>query len=95
MLVVKFISGPNKQEKEILLDPEDMPIVFGKSNPNQESGQKKGQVELQGDRKICENQFEIDYDKIRGSIRLRNLNYNTDQSCGIYRNLIDQENYNL
>ena len=88
MLVLKFISGSNKG-KEMLLDPEDMPIVFGLSNPNQETGQQKGWVELQNDQKICEKHFEIDYDKIRGSIKLRNLNFDTSHSCGLYKMLID------
>jgi hypothetical protein len=28
-------------KKEILLDPEEMPIIFGAPDPNQESGQNK------------------------------------------------------
>ena len=45
--------------------------------------------------KICSQHFEIDYDKIRGTIVMRNLNLNTDQSCGLYKMLFDGENYNL
>jgi len=63
-----------------------MPIVFGKVDPNQEAGQKKNLIELVGD-KIVSNHFEIDYDKISGTIMLRNLNLNPDESCGVYKML--------
>ena len=78
----------------IRLDPEEMPIAFGRSDPNQEAGQKKDLVELMGD-KICSHHFEIDYDKIRGTVILRNLNLDTEQSCGLYKMLFDHENHNL
>ena len=39
-LVMKFIHGPLKNT-ELMLNPEEMPINFGKSDPNQEAGQKK------------------------------------------------------
>ena len=45
--------------------------------------------------KICSQHFEIDYDKIRGTIVMRNLNLNTDQSCGLYKMLFDGESHNL
>jgi len=54
MLKLKFISGP--LEKEILLDPENMPIQFGKTAMNPEAGQQKFFVELQGE-KICSHHF--------------------------------------
>ena len=37
MLVLKFIAGP-LVKKEIVLDPESMPIVFGMRDKNPESG---------------------------------------------------------
>ena len=52
MLVLKFIAGPMKQE--ILLDPENMPIQFGKLAQNPEVGLQRFFVELPGD-KICSN----------------------------------------
>jgi hypothetical protein len=49
-LILTFTSGPLKQE--VKLNPEDMPIVFGCSDPNQEAGQKQKSVTLFGP-KIC------------------------------------------
>lgn len=37
MLVMRFIEGPIN--RQIVLDPDQMPIVFGQKDPNQESGQ--------------------------------------------------------
>ena len=76
------------------LDPDTMPIVFGTSDPNQEAGQSKKCVELFGP-KIVKEHFEIDYDKIRGTIVMRNLNLSSSQSCGLYKMLFDGENHNL
>lgn len=84
MLVVKFIAGSIKQE--ILLDPDNMPIQFGKLAMNPEAGQQQFFVELQGE-KICSNHFQIDYDKIKGTLMLRNLNMDPEQSCGLYKML--------
>jgi hypothetical protein len=36
MLILKFTQGSLKTD--VVLDPEDMPIVFGCSDPNQEAG---------------------------------------------------------
>ena len=36
-LVLKFIRGP-LESTELVLNPEEMPIIFGKSDPNQEAG---------------------------------------------------------
>jgi hypothetical protein len=91
-LILKFIKGP--LETDVVLDPEDMPIVFGCSDSNQEAGQKLKCVEMTGP-KIVSQHFEIDYDKTRGTIVMRNLNLKTKQSCGLYRMLFDGECYNL
>ncbi len=37
MLILKFTNGSLK--KDVILHPEDMPIVFGCKDPNQEAGQ--------------------------------------------------------
>jgi hypothetical protein len=50
-LVMRFIEG-NLKGKQIQLDPEEMPIIFGKCDPNQEAGQKKDFLQLEGT-KIC------------------------------------------
>jgi hypothetical protein len=60
----------------MILDTEEMPIIFGKADSNQEAGQKKDFVQLQGN-KISNHHFEIDFDKVRGTIMLRNLDYNS------------------
>lgn len=49
-LVMRFIEGGLKGQ-QIILEPEEMPIIFGKTDPNQEAGQKKD-FRLEGD-KIC------------------------------------------
>lgn len=92
MLILKFIAGPLKSE--ILLDPDNMPIQFGKAAMNAEAGQQKFFVDLQGD-KICSHHFQIDYDKIKGTLMLRNLNLDPEQSCGLYKMLQPQEHHNL
>lgn len=84
-LVMRFVEGSLKGQ-QIQLDTEEMPIVFGKSDPNQEAGQKKDFRQLVGD-KVVNQHFEIDYDKIGGSIMLRNLNFDCGQSCGLYKML--------
>lgn len=71
-----------------------MPIQFGKVAMNPEAGQQQFFVELQGE-KICSNHFQIDYDKIKGTLMLRNLNMDPDQSCGLYKMLQPQEHHNL
>ena len=71
-LKMRFIEGELKGQ-EIKLDTEEMPIIFGKSDPNQEAGMKKDFKKLVGN-KICNQHFEIDYDKIGGTVMLRNLN---------------------
>jgi len=38
ILVLKFIFGNSNLKKEIVLDPENMPIVFGRSEKNAEAG---------------------------------------------------------
>jgi len=48
LLVMKFIAGHIK--KEIILDPEHMPIVFGRTMQNVEAGQNGNFVELYGDK---------------------------------------------
>jgi len=53
-----------------------MPIVFGRSMQNVEAGSNGNFIELLGD-KISNQHFEIDYDKIRGTVILRNSNLNT------------------
>lgn len=58
LLVMKFLSG---LKKEILLDPDQMPIVFGRPDYNREAGQKGNFIEILGD-KISNQHFEIDYD---------------------------------
>ena len=73
MLILRFFKGP--LQKEILLDPENMPIIFGKQESNSEAGQQYYRVDISGE-KICTNHFEIDFDKVRGTISLRNLNLN-------------------
>mmetsp|Transcript_29349 Transcript_29349/g.44235 ORF Transcript_29349/g.44235 Transcript_29349/m.44235 type:complete len:238 (+) Transcript_29349:671-1384(+) len=91
-LVMRFVSGMDKQ---IVLDPEEMPLVFGKADKNlQQVGQKSDMIELEGP-KICSQHFEVDYDKIKGTIVLRNLNLNTDHSCGLYKMLLESEAHNL
>ena len=84
MLVLKFVSGPLK--KSIVLDPEEMPIIFGKPDPDQEAGHMKNLIALQGE-KISTQHFSVDYDKIKGTIMLNNLNTDTKESCGIYKML--------
>ena len=91
-MILKFTQGPLKTD--VKLDPEDMPIVFGCRDLNQEAGQKSKCVEMIGP-KICSQHFEIDYDKIRGTIVMRNLNMSSEQSCGLYKMLFDGENHNL
>ena len=54
-----------------------MPIVFGCKDPFQEAGQKHKYIEILGS-KIQPQHFEIDYDKIQGTIIMRNLNLNTE-----------------
>lgn len=44
---------------------------------------------------MTSHHFEIDYDKIRGTIVLRNLNLNAEESCGVYKMLFTQEHHNL
>jgi hypothetical protein len=89
---MKLIAGPIK--KDILLDPDQMPIVFGRSMQNVEAGSNGNFIELLGE-KISNQHFEIDYDKIRGTVILRNSNLNTQESCGLYKMLFDHENHNL
>jgi len=36
--VLKFINGKPNLKKEIILDPENMPIIFGRSEKNAEAG---------------------------------------------------------
>ena len=50
-LIMRFIEGTLKGQ-EISLDPEEMPIIFGKGDPNQEVGQKNGFRKISG-AKIC------------------------------------------
>ena len=71
-----------------------MPIVFGALDPNQEAGQKKDFMHLSG-AKIVNRHFEINYDKANGIIVLRNLNFNTEVSCGLYKMLFSNEYHNL
>ena len=61
---------------------------------NVEAGQNGNFIELFGD-KIANQHFEIDYDKIRGTVILRNCNLNTKESCGLYKMLFEHENHNL
>jgi len=39
--------------------------------------------------------FEIDYDKIKGTIMLKNLNMVPEETCGLYKMLFDNEHHNL
>ena len=71
-----------------------MPLIFGQSDPNQEAGQKKDYIQLRGE-KISNQHFEIDFDKIRGKIMLRNLDMDINRSCGLYKMLFDNEYHNL
>jgi len=48
---MRFVQGSFKGQ-QIILDTEEMPIIFGKSDPNQEAGQKKDFRKLEGE-KIC------------------------------------------
>ena len=82
---MRFIQGALKGQ-EILLDTEEMPIMFGKNDPNQEAGLMKNFKKIEGD-KIVDKHFEIDYDKIGGTIMLRNLNFDCEESCGLYKML--------
>lgn len=93
MLVLRFIAGP-LEKKEIVLDPENMPIVFGTRDKNPESGQLYSFYELQGE-KIAGHHFEIDFDRVLGTLKLRNLCLDTEQSCGLYKMLFDTEHHNL
>jgi len=89
---MRFIQG---LDKTIVLDPENMPLVFGQvDKTHQQVGQKSDLIELKGN-KICNHHFEVDYDKIKGTIMLRNLNLNTEMSCGLYKMLFESEQYNL
>jgi serine/threonine protein phosphatase PrpC len=92
-LVMRFIQGALKGQ-EILLDTEELPIIFGKQEANQESGNMKNFRKIEGD-KIVDKHFEIDYDKIGGTIMLRNLNFDCEVSCGLYKMLYNQEFYSL
>ena len=38
ILLLKCIYGNSNLKKEIILDPENMPIVFGRSEKNAEAG---------------------------------------------------------
>ena len=91
--MLRFVEGSLKGQK-IDLDPEEMPIVFGKDDENQEVGQKKGIRTLTGNR-ICSHHFEIDYDKVGGGIMLRNLNFDSKKSCGVHKMLNTTECHNL
>lgn len=91
--MLRIISGDNKNQ-QVLLDTEEMPIVFGALDPNQEAGQKKDFMHLCGP-KIVNHHFEINYDKANGTIVLRNLNFNSEQSCGLYKMLFSSELHNL
>lgn len=71
--MLRFVEGSLKGQ-QIKLDTEEMPIVFGKSDPNQEAGEMKNFRKIEGE-KICSKHFEIDYDKTSGMILLRNLNF--------------------
>ena len=44
---------------------------------------------------MCRHHFEIDYDKVKGTIILRNLQLQSNTSCGLYKMLFDHESYNL
>ena len=68
-LVLEFLGG---NDQVVRLDPDQLPIVFGKADKNPESGQQYGFYELTGD-KIARHHFEIDYDKEMGTIKMRNL----------------------
>lgn len=92
-LVMRFLEGSLKGTV-IPLDLEEMPILFGKSDPDQEAGQMKNFHKIEGE-KIVDKHFEIDYDKIGGTIMLRNLSYDAELSCGLYKMLFQQEHYSL
>lgn len=68
--------------------------MFGRAKHNQEAGMKKDMIELMGE-KIAGHHFEIDYDKVSGTIILRNLNFDTNKSCGLYKMMFANENYNI
>jgi len=44
---------------------------------------------------MCNQHFQIDYDKVTGTIMLKNLNLDSTQSCGIYKMLFEHEYHNL
>lgn len=90
MLLLKFTAGDLKQE--FVLDPDSLPLVFGNSDAPGDSAE--GVVALRGN-KICNPHFEVDYDKSQGSIMLRNLNLDPEQSCGLYKRLFENESHNL
>ena len=48
LLVMKMVNGPMK--REILLDPDHMPIVFGRADINREAGSNGNFIEIIGDK---------------------------------------------
>ena len=53
MLVLRFVSGPGEiTKKDIILDPEEMPIIFGQPEPMPEAGHTRNFIPLRGN-KIC------------------------------------------
>ena len=90
-LVLRFLNG---SKKVINLNPEKLPLVFGKGEQNPESGQRYSFVELDGE-KMAKHHFEIDFDRVLGTLKLRNLCLDPEVSCGLYKMLFSHERHSL
>lgn len=84
-MVLRFIKGPllQGQPTEILLDGEKSLLFGSKEVP---ASKDRAKFIINGER-IVENHFEIVFD--HNTLIMRNLNFNSWESCGVYRQLFE------